>query len=168
MFSEFINFIARTNLFNFVIFASIIGLLIIKLDVKNKLENARINVIETIDKSENEKNDSISDLELLQESISHINEEIMEILSKSEENAQIVGNKILDDAKDIAITYQHNSQKTIENKYAILKNDLLKRASNASIELAKMHIINELNNNPDLHNKLIDESVEQVNGVELK
>ena len=139
-----------------------------KLDAKGKIENARANVIETIDNSETEKNNSVSELDAMQESISRINDEILEILNKSEENAQIVGNKILDDAKNTAITYQNNAQKAIENKQAMLKNDLLKRASSASIELAKMQIINELNQNPDLHNRLIDESIEQVNGVELK
>ena len=168
IFNEFINFIARTNLFNFIVFATIICLLAMKLDAKGKIENARANVIETIDNSETEKNNSVSELDAMQESISRINDEILEILNKSEENAQIVGNKILDDAKNTAITYQNNAQKAIENKQAMLKNDLLKRASSASIELAKMQIINELNQNPDLHNKLIDESIEQVNGVELK
>ena len=43
-----------------------------------------------------------------------------------------------------------------------MKNDLIKRATLASVEVAKSHIINELNNNQDLHNKLIDESIEAI------
>ena len=51
----------------------------------------------------------------------------------------------------------------MENKSALLKNDILKRASEASIEVARNHIVNELNNNYDLHQKLIDESLEALN-----
>ena len=49
----------------------------------------------------------------------------------------------------------------------ILKNELLKRASLASVEVAKNHIINELNTNQGLHDKLIDESIEAIEGVGL-
>ena len=56
----------------------------------------------------------------------------------------------------------------MENKRTVLRNDLIRRASSASIEVAKYHIINELNNNYDLHQRLIDESIEAIEGVELK
>ena len=56
----------------------------------------------------------------------------------------------------------------MENKRTVLRNDLIRRASSASIEVAKNHIINELNNNYDLHQRLIDESIEAIEGVELK
>ena len=56
-----------------------------------------------------------------------------------------------------------NSKKLVENKSALLKNDILRRASEASIEVARNHIVNELNNNYDLHQKLIDESLEALN-----
>ena len=46
-----------------------------------------------------------------------------------------------------------------------LKNDLLKKASLASVEIAKNHIINELSWNQCLHDKLIDESIEAIEGV---
>ena len=84
------------------------------------------------------------------------------ILKKSEENAQNVGEKILQDAEKNAIIVKENAEKVIENNQNLLKNDLIKRATLASVEVAKSHIINELNNNQDLHNKLIDESIEAI------
>ena len=49
----------------------------------------------------------------------------------------------------------------------IMKNELLKRASLASLEVAKSHIIHELNNNKELHDKLIDESIDAIEGAGL-
>ena len=57
--------------------------------------------------------------------------------------------------------------KALENSKTILKNELLKRASLASVEVAKNHIINELSWNQGLHDKLIDESLDAIGGLEL-
>ena len=89
------------------------------------------------------------------------------MFEKTENNAQLVGAKILEDAGRVANTVQANTEKAIENSQLILKNDLIRRASLASVEVAKAHIINELNNNQGLHDKLIEESVEAIEGVEL-
>ena len=78
-----------------------------------------------------------------------------------------MGEKVLEDANNLASGIKDNSRKLVENKTALLKNDLLRKASEASIEVAKSHIINELNNNYDLHNRLIDESVDAISGVNL-
>ena len=48
-----------------------------------------------------------------------------------------------------------------------MKNDILKKVSLASVEIAKDYIKNELNNNQELHDKLIDESINSIEGVSL-
>lgn len=166
-FNEILNYIGRTNLFNFVIFLSIIIFLIKKIDVCGKIEQARQTVDDTIKESENAKTESETKLSSIEDSMSHIEEEIDEILKKSETNAKLIGEKILEDGEKTALLIKENTNKAIDNSLVILKNELLKRASLASIEVAKSHIINELNQNQDLHNKLIDESVEAIEGVEV-
>jgi F0F1-type ATP synthase membrane subunit b/b' len=167
IFSEIINYIARTNLFNFVIFLSIILYLCKKLDVAGKIEAAKTNVKDVIDESSTVKSESESRLLGIEKSVSNIEEEIESILKKSEENAKMVGEKIIDDAEKSATIIQDNTEKAIENRRVILKNDLVRRASLASVEVAKSHIINELNVNPSLHDKLIDESIESIEGSQL-
>ena len=103
----------------------------------------------------------------IEKSLEHIGEEIDAILAQSEDNAKLVGEKLLEDANKTALTIQENSGKTIETNRALLKNELIRRASLASVEVAKSHIIKELDKNPDLHKKLIDESVEAIDGVEV-
>ena len=162
-FKNALSFNARAVLSNFIVFAMIIGF-VLKQAVHPKaiLEQAQTVV-------ENEVKDSITAKEVSDEKLATtqkeargIKKEINAILKKSEENAQLVGAKIIEDAKKTALVIQDNTEKSIETNLALLKNDILKRASLASIEIAKNQILNELNNNSELHNKLIDESIEAI------
>lgn len=166
-FNEIINYIGRTNLFNFAIFLSIIIFLIKKIDISTKLKESQTAVNNSIYESESAKYDSEEKLKELDEIITNIDSELEEIVTKSVSNAKIVGEKLIEDANKTALTIRDNTNKAIENSKMILKNELLKRASLASVEVAKNHIINELSWNQGLHDKLIDESLETIGGLEL-
>ena len=163
MLGSVLDYISRTNLFNFVIFLSILIFLFKKIDVVGTLENMKNAVIENIEASKTSKSESETHLKEIEEKVSHIEEEIDGIIKKSEQNAKLVGEKIIEDANHTVESIKDNSKKLVENKSALLKNDILKRASEASIEVARNHIVNELNNNYDLHQRLIDESLEALN-----
>ncbi len=163
MLGSVLDYISRTNLFNFVIFLSILIFLFKKIDVVGMLENMKNAVIENIEASKTSKSESETHLKEIEEKVSHIEEEIDGIIKKSEQNAKLVGEKIIEDANHTVESIKDNSKKLVENKSALLKNDILKRASEASIEVARNHIVNELNNNYDLHQRLIDESLEALN-----
>ena len=163
MLGSVLDYISRTNLFNFVIFLSILIFLFKKIDVVGMLDNMKNVVIENIESSKTSKSESETHLKEIQEKVSHIEEEIDGIIKKSEQNAKLVGEKIIQDANHTVESIKDNSKKLVENKSALLKNDILRRASEASIEVARNHIVNELNNNYDLHQKLIDESLEALN-----
>ena len=94
--------------------------------------------------------------------MSNIEREIDSILSASEENAKLIGEKILQDGQKTALVVKENTEKALQNSYTLLKNDLLKKASLASVEVAKNHIIEELRKNTELHDKLIEESIEAI------
>ncbi len=163
MLGSVLDYISKTNLFNFIIFLSILIFLFKKIDVVGMLENMKNAVIENIEASKTSKSESETRLKEIQEKVSHIEEEIDGIIKKSEQNAKLVGEKIIEDANHTVESIKDNSKKLVENKSALLKNDILRRASEASIEVARNHIVNELNNNYDLHQKLIDESLEALN-----
>lgn len=162
-FNSILDYIGRTNLFNFAIFLAIIIYVCKKINLNGILEGAKNKVKENIETSENTKAESESHLKDIEQTLAHIEDEIDSIIKKSENNAKLVGEKILEDAQKTISGIKENSQKAVENRSALLKNDILKRASGASIEVAKNHIINELNNNYELHNRLIDESIEAIN-----
>ena len=166
--SEVFNFIGRTNLFNFAIFLGIIIWLCKHIDVAGKLEAAKNDVANNIEDSKTAKAESEKDLKKIEDSFAHVADEISDILKKSEENAQLVGDKILEDAQKNVSNIKDNTQKSVENKSQLIKNDILTRASEASIEVAKNHKVNELRSNPSLHDKLINDSINALDGVNLR
>ena len=167
MFEAVIDFIARTNLFNFIIFAGIIAYIFIKLNIAESLDKSAANVAEKIEESKSAKEQSEEHLKTIEDKVALLSNEIASIIEQSENNAKIVGEKIMLDANKTAENIHNNSLKLINNKTAVLKNDIMQRASLASVEVAKEHILQELNNNNDLHNRLIDESIAAIDKVEL-
>ncbi len=167
MLGAILDYISRTNLFNFIIFFSIIVFICRKINLGTKLDDAKNVITQRVEDSKTEKENSEKNLKNIEDTVAHLSEEIDEIIEKSKTNAKLVGEKILEDANNLANGIKENSKKLVENKTALLKNDLLRKASEASIEVAKNHIINELNNNYELHNRLIDESVDAISEVNL-
>ena len=165
--NQILDYIARTNLFNFVIFAIIIALIVKKLDVKSKIKTSVDDVKASIDNSEQTKAESEQKLDSVEKSMERLSDEIDAIILQSEENAALVGKKIHEETDKSLEQIKQNTQNTIENNQVALKNDILKRASMASVEVAKAHIIEELKKNPALHEKLIDESVDRIEGAEI-
>ena len=158
---------ATSVLSNFVVFSAIIIFVMTRIvNTSSLIETAQKSVVEEIYASENVKVESEAKLSKVEESMAHIEEEIESILSKSEQNAKLVGEKILIDADKSIQILQDNTAKSIENSQVLLKNDLIKRVSLASVEVAKKQILQELNNNQGLHDRLIDESLESIDIID--
>jgi F0F1-type ATP synthase membrane subunit b/b' len=162
-FKALLSSTSRAVLSNFILFALIIALVMKNIvHPKAILEQAQSLVEKEIKDSENAKDDSETRLDAIQKSARNVKKEINTIIKKSEENAKLVGEKMLQDAEKKALTLKENSIKAIENSQVLLKNDLIKRASLASVEVAKLHIIKELEKNVELHDKLINDSIEAL------
>lgn len=164
MFETILDYIARTNLFNFIIFAGIIAYLFVKLDVIDVLQKGTAAVAEKIDSSASAKEESETNLKTIEDKVSNLEEEVSDIIKKSEFNAEYVGKQIIAEAGKSAENIKNNTLKLIENRTEVLINDIMRRASLASVEVAKQHIIKQLAENEELHSKLIDESIEAIEG----
>ena len=137
MFETVLDYIARTNLFNFIIFAAVFALIFWKVDLIGGLEKGRMSIAEKIEDSEATKNEAVTGMKTIEDKVSNLESEIDEIVKKSEENAKIVGQKIITEANQTAENIKTGVVKLTENKAALLKNDIMRRASLAAVETAK-------------------------------
>lgn len=167
MFESIIDYISKTNLFNFLIFAGIIIFLCKKLDVAGILDKGKESVEEKIEDSSTAKEESEANLNKIEDIAAHLEDDIEELIRESEANAQLVGSKIITDAGKTAENIKNNSLKIIENKTEVIKNEIMRRASLASVEVARRQILQELINNADLHNRLIDESIDAIDLIKI-
>lgn len=165
-FNSMLPHVSRAVLSNFIVFALVIAVVMEK-NVKptEAIKKAQEDVFETINVSEAVKVEAQERLNTIEDSVANIETEIESILSKAEDNARLVGEKVVQDGQKTAITVRENAVKSIENDRHILRNELLRRASLASVEVARQHIIKELEANSGLHDKLIDESIEAIEGA---
>ena len=163
LFDDILSPTARAVLSNFIVFVAIIAFVLRQaVHPKAMLEQMQTAVENEIKTSETTKEESEKRLTEIQKSSNNVRKEIDDIIEKSKENAQLVGAKILKEADETALCVKDNAEKIIENNMVLLKNDLIRRASLASVEIAKKQIIKELSNNETLHEKLIDESIEAM------
>ena len=165
--SQIIDYISRTNLFNFAIFAGIIVYIAVKLNVNNMLETSVKSVVSLIKSSEQKKSDSEENLNKVKKDMEQIDSYVEKIYTDSQRNSNMVGEKIMSDAHNESETIKNNTIRTINNKQMFVKSDLIKRVSEASIETAREHIISELSSNKELHEKLIYESIDALEGIQV-
>lgn len=73
-----------------------------------------------------------------------------------------LANQILANTEEKVQLIEKNVKRVINAEEKTLSAKMTEKTLNASIELAKKHIISTLENNQDLHNKFIDESIENI------
>ena len=114
VFKDILPYISRSVLSNFVVFAIVI-FCAAKYAVHpvKALEDAQQAVTDSIMESESVKVKSEERLSSIEESINHIEEDIDAILDKSEENARLVGEKVVQDGKKTALVIQENTGKAV-------------------------------------------------------
>lgn len=165
--SEIWNDILQSNLFNFVLMLFVLAWIFKKFNIADKLEQGRKNIEDRIILSNLEKEKSIKNLYAAQAETENINKKVFEILDKSEKNALITGQKLVNDAIEQAKTFNDTVEKTEETETKTLKNSLTEKTARAAIKLARNRVETELKNNRDLHMKFINESIDALKGVEL-
>ena len=160
---EIWTLILKSNLFNFAIMLAILFFVIKKLDLCQKLDDAILKVKEKIEESELANKNSIEELKQASEKTENLQQEIEEIEQKGIENISNLENKIALETKEEIDAIKKNAQKAIIAHEKEISSNLSKKTILASLEVAKKHVINLLNQNPEYHRKFIEESIEELN-----
>ena len=100
-----------------------------------------------------------------QKSIEHIEEEIKQRLDEASLRGEGIAKQIAANADEQVKLIEKNISRVINAEEKTLSAKITEKTLKASIELAKQHIKNTLVNNPELHNKFIDESIDNIDRV---
>ncbi len=155
--------IVQSNTFNFLVMIALFAFIIKKFNLSEKLEEAISKVKETIDESENAKNNSIKELEQASEKTKNVQAEVEEIEQKADENIINSKNKIALNCEEQIASIKKSAEKIIDAKEKELASRLSKKTVLASLEIARKHIVNLLNQNPAYHKEFIEKSIEELN-----
>ena len=165
--AEFWNLIVQSNTFNFAILVIIIAVVFAKIDLPGIIEKIKNDVARAIENAKQEKENAEKDLKTAQKTAANTDNEVAQQLKTAENNAQNLSQGIMKNTELQIENIKSNILKVINAEEKSLSAKLTQDTVNNSIELAKQNIINKLNENPDLHNKFIDDSITEIDRVQL-
>ncbi len=163
--ANFWNIIVKSNTFNFAVLLLIFAILFKKLNVSALVEKIKQDIINTINNAKAERENAKNKLYDAQKSIEHIEEEIKQRLDEASLRGEGIAKQIAANADEQVKLIEKNISRVINAEEKTLSAKITEKTLKVSIELAKQHIKNTLVNNPELHNKFIDESIDNIDRV---
>ncbi len=155
------------NFFNFLTVFSLIVLLLLKLDVATKLENAKNEIIKLINKSEDDKVLSEKSFESAQIEVENLPQEIEKIKVDAQNTIEAYKRTVEADIEKTEQKLQANAQKIIDNETLRINNSLQKELSFAAINMAHQKTLENLQNNNELHRKFIADAINKLEEIEI-
>lgn len=154
--------IVESNTFNFVIFVAIIALVLKKAKIGDAIVALQQKIIKIIEEAKKNRDDAHSEFLQAEKAVENLGADLKEIVSDAENSAKVLGEKILNEAKKQVEDIENNAKKVIEAEEKLLISNLSKQTSKQSVEAAKSHITNVLTETPTLHEKYINESIDEL------
>ena len=159
---NFWNAILESNTFNFAILLLIFAIFYKKLNVSSLVENLKSEVVKRIEDAKQERLQASQKLKDAQKSVENLDNEIKSQLSDATQKAENLSKQIISSAEEKVQQIKTNTQKVIEGEEKTLSARLNEKVLKSAIELAKERIKNELDANPQLHEKFITESIGEI------
>ncbi|MFA7659379.1 MAG: ATP synthase F0 subunit B [Candidatus Gastranaerophilaceae bacterium] len=154
--------IVESNTFNFILFALIFVWIFKKIDIKNIINSLQQKIIKILDEAKKEKEEAQNQLFQAEKSVENLPAELKIIVNDAEKSAEVISKKILTEAEKQIESIESNATKIIDAEEKLLVSNLTKSTSRASVEAAKSHIENVLEQTPSLHEKYINESINEL------
>lgn len=156
------NTIVESNTFNFVIFVLILAWIFNKINIKGKIASLQQKIIKLIEDAKKEKDEAQNKLKQAEIAVENLPTELNEIIQDATKSATVISQKILTEAEKQLESIELNATKVIEAEEKLLISKLTKNTSMTSVETAKSKIEKTLSETPSLHEKYINESIEEL------
>lgn len=162
---NFWNLIVESNTFNFIVLILIFAILFKKINISSVIEKIRDEIVNTIEKAKKEQENAKNKLLNAEKAIENIDDEIKQKLNEASKRAEDMSKQILDNTDLRLKLIEKNIERVVNAEEKTLSAKMTEKTLKTSVELAKKQIINMLESNPDMHNKYIDESIENLDRV---
>lgn len=154
--------IVASNTFNFVLFVLIFVWIFKKIDIKGLFDSLHQKIVEILETAKKTKEDAHLELKDVEDSVKNLPKELEEIIEDAQKSSKVIEQKLLDEAKKQVEQIKSNAKKVIEAEEKMIKSVLTHKASKDSVEKAKVKVSSQLQTNPDLHEKYINASIDEL------
>lgn len=166
-FISFLKYLATSNAINFIIMLVILGVIIVKMNLKSTLSDSVASVENSIKNSDNEKEKSENVLQTSKNEFDRLPEVIKNLENEAELKVRVFKDKIEENTQKNIQDIQKNVERSLLIEEEKISNLMTGRTIAASVSMAQDNIRDLLKDNPDLHLKFIDESLDELDKVEL-
>ena len=151
--------IVESNTFNFAVLLLIFAVLFSKLNVSAIIEKIKSDIIQAIENAKSQHKNAEEKLKKAQFSVEHLDDEINEKIENANKTGAGLAFEITESAKKQIQYIKDNIEKVITAEEKTIEAGAIDTTLKNAIELAKEKIKNQLKNNPQLHDKFIEESI---------
>ena len=159
--------ILHSNVINFLIMIGFIAIIVKRLEVKEIIDDNHKKIVQKINKSNDDVKVALTKYEKAKENLNNVNFEtdmIVENAKKTLENIEEQSKNELDEIKEhLEKTLSKDVDREVQNTY----NDITSSIAKASSALSYENIKQALIQNPQLHQKYIDECINSIDGLAL-
>lgn len=159
--------ILHSNIINFLIMLVMIGVIIKRLDVKGMLEERHKKTVETINKSSEDVKKALAKYEKAKENLNNAHNETEKIVSDAKNLLKHLEQSARDELDEIREHYDKNMEKEVERAKQNAYNEISSSIAKASSALSYENIKQTLKQNPQLHQKYIDECIDSIDGLSI-
>lgn len=164
---EIWNLILESNTFNFVVLVIILAVILHKMNFLSVLENLKENIINRIEMSKSEREKADRELVTAKNAVANLDNEIKESVELTKKNIDAAVKSTIEAAERQAENILGNVKNVVENEEKQVSSKILKSTEVQAVQSAKEKIIARLKANPELHNKYIDEAIQDIEKAAL-
>lgn len=165
--AEFWSLIVKSNTFNFIIMLIIFAIIWQKLNISEKLETIRLEIANFIENSKHEKENAENQLETTKKDVENIKDEIIKTIESAKISAQNVYEEINKMTHNTVEKIEANVDKIIDNEARKINSKLTINTAQSAITLAKTKLKKMFEENPNLHEQYIEQSIEAIDRIKI-
>lgn len=157
----------HSNTINFIIVVIVIAIICYFLNISEKIEKLQKNIENYVKNSEQEKEHAELELKNTEEKIDKLPEDLADIKLSAENNIKNFEQKLQRETTLKKIDIKNNAERILNLEIKTFKEKLTGTLTEASINLAEQNAKEQLKNNIELHNKYIDEAIDEIHRISL-
>lgn len=165
--TNFLNYILHSNIINFIIMLYILYAIIKKVNLGKSFDTSISGIETDIKKSDKEKAKSQKILKEAKELLDGLPQDIETLEQNSADKIKVFKEKIEENTQKTIFDIEKNVDRAISMEEKKISNLMTEKTSGYSLEVAKQHILNQLEANPDFHNQFILNSLDELDKVKL-
>lgn len=166
-FLSILKYLATSNTINFIIMVTLLAIIVKKMNLGASLEKSIEAVKSTISKSDDEKAGAQKKLDSAKDLIEKLPQDIKDLEEISKGKVEVFKDKIEENTQKAIFNIEKNVDRVVSIEEKKISNLLTEKTSLASVELAKQHIEKMLEQNPELHNQFIQNSIDELDKVKI-